>query len=109
MLFNIPTNNGLIKTILIIVIALLILAYFGLNLRSIVNSPTFQDNWALIRDFVVMIWNNYLRRPALYLWNEIFIKLIWSAALENLHRMATGQQSTVLEHIPTIGTSTPSY
>jgi len=77
------SNSGLIKAIVLIIIALLILAYFGLNLRSIVNSPTFQDNWALIRDAAVSLWNNYLKAPVVYAWN-FFITYVWDPAIRNL-------------------------
>ena len=53
-------QGGLIKAILIIIVVLLILAYFGLNLRSIVSSPTFQDNWNFLWNGIVNIWNMYL-------------------------------------------------
>jgi hypothetical protein len=112
--YNIPimftlvnSNRGLVKMIVLIVIALLILAYFGLNLRSIVNSPTFQDNWALIRDAVVNVWNTYLKGPATYLWNEIFIKLIWDPAIRNLERMKNDQPTDIVNQSPITSTTTP--
>lgn len=84
------TNKGLIKAIILIVIALIILGYFGLNLRNIINSPTVQDNFAYAEGLIVNIWNNYLSRPAAYLWNNVFIDLIWNPAISNLERMKSG-------------------
>ena len=77
------TNRGLIKAIVLILIALLILAYFGFNLRSIVNSATFQDNWNFLWNGIVHIWDTYLKAPATYLW-DIFINYIWNPAIHNL-------------------------
>lgn len=95
MLFNFANQQGgLIKAILIVIIVLLILAYFGLNLRSIVNSPTFQDNWNFLWNGIVHIWNAYLKAPAGYLW-DIFVNYIWDPAL---HRLQSGQTAIPLSN-----------
>jgi len=54
------TNRGLVKQIVLVLVILVILAYFGLNIRSIVASPTFQDNWSYLKGIVLIIWNNFL-------------------------------------------------
>ena len=77
------TDRGLVKAIIIILIALLILAYFGLNIRSIVDSPTFADNWNFLKDLIVDVWTDYLKKPVTYLWN-IFWNFIWTPTIENL-------------------------
>lgn len=74
--------------IILIVIALLILGYFGINLRSVVNSPTTQDNFSYVWNNVVDVWNNYLKVPATYLWG-IFVNLIWSPAINNIQHINT--------------------
>lgn len=74
-------NRGLVKFIILIVGLLILLAYLGLNLRSIINSPTFIDNWALIKGVVLTIWLDYLKAPALYLFNKIFLPYIWEPGL----------------------------
>ena len=82
-LFNIPMNKGIIQTIIIIVIALLILSYFGYNLRSIATSPTAQDNFSYVGEVVSNVWNNWLETPVTYLWN-IFVNYIWTPAINIL-------------------------
>lgn len=84
MLIRIQTNKGLIRTIVIVVIALLVLSYFGFNLRELVDSPNTQENFDTAVSFIVDIWNNYLKKPVLYVWNDIFLKLIWNPAIEAL-------------------------
>jgi flagellar assembly factor FliW len=95
-------NHGFIKMVILIVIALLILSYFGFNLRDTVESPTTQSNFSYAKMIVVNIWNDYLKRPAKYLWNEVFIKLIWNTAVENLLRLKTPQQSTINDQAPLV-------
>jgi len=53
-------RGGLIRTVIIFIAILIVLAYFGLNLRSIVASQTFQDNWNYIAGIGTQIWNNFL-------------------------------------------------
>ncbi|MEI6304841.1 MAG: hypothetical protein WCP09_02365 [Candidatus Taylorbacteria bacterium] len=94
----INTNSGsIIRTALFIIIILLVLGYFGFNLRSIVNSPTFQDNWMFVRGVVVDTWNTYLNKPFDYLLNKIFIPLIWDPAISGLLRMKNDGSPVILQ------------
>lgn len=70
--------------IIVIIVVLLTLSYFGFNLRSLIDSPTTQDNFHYAINFIVDVWNNYLKTPFMYLWNDIFIKLIWTPVLNIL-------------------------
>ena len=79
----------MIKYILIIVVALLALSYFGFNLQALIQSPTTQSNFSYVATAMTTFWNNYLKRPATYVWNEIFVKLIWGPAIENMLRVST--------------------
>ena len=100
-------NTGLIRTIILVVIALLILSYFGFNLRELADSDATQDNFGYVKTFVLNVWNNYLKRPALYLWNDIFLDLIWEPAIENLRNMKDAQPSTLQQQAPALPTPPP--
>ncbi len=50
-------SRGLVKAILLIVVALVILGYFGYNLRDIIASPAVRDNLGVVWDIVVRAWN----------------------------------------------------
>jgi hypothetical protein len=71
------SKKGLIKTIIVIVIALVILGYFGFNVGDIINSPTVQANLHSTWDFIVKVWNNYLSAPVVYVWDHFIVGLIW--------------------------------
>jgi len=60
------SKKGLIKTIIVIVIALIVLGYFGFNIRDIISGPTVQANLNTAWDFVSMIWTQYLSGPVIY-------------------------------------------
>ncbi len=66
-------KRGLIKTIIIIVIALVILGYFGFNVGDIINSPTVQANLHTAWNFSSKIWNNYLSAPFAYVWSKLIV------------------------------------
>jgi hypothetical protein len=95
-------NRGLVRTIILIVIALLILSYFGFNIRAIVNSPAGHENFTYVQELMVNVWNNYLKVPVTYLYRDIFLNLIWNPAIENLTKLKNGQASTIQSSSPTI-------
>ncbi len=70
-------KKGLIKTIILIIIALIILGYFGFNILDIVGGPTVQANLHAAWDFVVNIWTNYLIGPVVYIWDKFVIGILW--------------------------------
>lgn len=70
-------NKGLIKTVILVVIALIVLGYFGFNVGDIINSPTVQANLQFTWNFVLNIWNNYLSVPFNYVWNTFVIGVLW--------------------------------
>ena len=70
-------NKGLIKAIIVIVIALIILGYFGFNVGDIINGPTVQANLHTAWDIVSKIWNNYLAGPVIYIWDKFVVGILW--------------------------------
>lgn len=89
-------QRGIIKTIIIIVIAIVIISYFGFDLKRIIESPQTQRNFGYVKDAVVTVWNRYLEEPVVYLWNDVFKKLIWSTSVDALKDIKNGDQ-TILE------------
>ncbi|MCX6719304.1 MAG: hypothetical protein NTZ38_02940 [Candidatus Taylorbacteria bacterium] len=65
------SSRGLVKFIILIIIALIILGYFGYNLRSIIDSPTVHDNLAYVWDLTVRFWNYCLKAPLEYIFGLI--------------------------------------
>jgi hypothetical protein len=83
-------NRGLIKLLILILIALIVLGYYGISVRNAVQNPTSQDNISYIWNGTVDIWNSYLKAPAGFLWN-IFVNDIWDPAIANLENIKNGQ------------------
>jgi hypothetical protein len=70
-------NRGFIKAIILIVIALVVLGFFGYNLESIVNSPDVKGNLAYVWELLVKLWS-ILLAPLTWVWDNVVIKLVWS-------------------------------
>ncbi|MCR4274800.1 MAG: hypothetical protein NUW02_01995 [Candidatus Campbellbacteria bacterium] len=92
---HIPNYQGFIKIILIIVIALIVLGYFGLNITDILASPVVKENLAWFWNFLTHIWSTYLSGPATWLWNHL-IKLLWDMFVQGIGNLkANGGQIPV--------------
>jgi hypothetical protein len=83
----------MIKYIILAVVAILVLSYFGYDIQAIVESPTTQKNLSYTEGGVSHVWNEYLKEPILYFWHKIFIGILWNAFIHNLGRIDAGAPS----------------
>lgn len=79
-------QGGFIKWIIIIVVALIILGYYGFDIRKAIEAPTTQNNLTYVQQIVANIWNHYLKAPVTYIWNEFFIHFIWNPLMDHMKR-----------------------
>ncbi len=70
-------KSGLIRTIVIIVIGILVLSYFGFNIRQIAESKTSRENFSYVQEKMIYVWDNFLETPATFVWERIIIDLGW--------------------------------
>lgn len=87
----------MIKYIIIALILIIVLSFFGYDLQAIIESPMAQKNLMYAKDGVVYVWDNYLSRPVSYFWNNIFIGLLWNSFLNNLGRINAGAPTELEE------------
>lgn len=69
-------QQGLIKMIVLIIIAIAVLSYYGIDIKEFFTSPQFQKNFGYVRDFITDIWTTYLAEPVAKLWG-IWLKYAW--------------------------------
>lgn len=81
----------MLRLVILIIIIIAVLSYFGFNLKNFFESDIVRNNFNYVWNFVKYVWENYLARPARYLWNDVFIDLIWDSFIENLQRFKAGQ------------------
>ena len=94
-------DRGLIRFLILVFIALVVLGYYGISVRQVVQKPTTQDNINYVWTGAVSVWDDYLRVPASYLWN-IFVNLIWVPAIINLESIKNGQPMDLQKNPPAL-------
>lgn len=80
-------NKGFIKTVIVIVIALIVLGYFGFNIDSILKGQTVQANLNTAWSFVLKIWNNYLAAPVIFVWDKFVVGVLWKLIQSGLGQL----------------------
>lgn len=88
---NLQTNSkGFIKLILLVIVGLIVLGYFGLNIKDILASPIVKENLAYVWELVKHVWNTWLAAPAHWIWEHI-LKFLWELFLNGLNGLKNGQ------------------
>lgn len=78
-------ERGVIGTIILIVIGLGLAGYFfDFNIIEFLKSDAVQNIWDYTKRAALIIWENFLRTPVIYIWQEVVIDIIW----ENIVRGA---------------------
>ncbi len=80
----------MIKYIILALILIIVVSFFGYDLKAIIEDPTTQNNLTYAWSGVTYVWNNYLQAPFSYLWNNIFLGILWQAFIHNLERADAG-------------------
>jgi hypothetical protein len=73
-------QNGLIKMIILIIIAIAVLSWYGVDIKEFFTSPQAQQNFGYVWGFITDLWSNYLVGPATKLWG-IWLQYIWTPFL----------------------------
>ena len=84
------------------IIAVLILSYYKISIKEVVESPTGQSNINYVTDNTKTFWDKYLKDPATYLWNDIFIKIFWASFINNMERIRDGKPTDYEKFAPVI-------
>jgi len=92
------TDQGFIKWIIIVLIAIIVLGYYGFDIRKAIEAPATQNNLTYVQQVVSNVWHNYLEKPVKYLWG-IFIKYTWDLIF---NRVKSDAQKAINN---TVGTS----
>lgn len=81
---NQANSRGIIKTIVLVIIALIILGYFfNIKVQDIFSSSAVQANLSFAWSIVVKIWS-YISFPFVWVWDTIVLGFIWPAILKGL-------------------------
>ncbi len=87
----------MIKWIIICVIGLIILGNLGYDIRKSVNSPVAQSNLEYAKEVTIFVWGKYLKEPAKFFWNEVFIKYIFTPTIDFIKNKMTGNKTSSVQ------------
>ena len=83
-------------------VLLLVLSYFKISIRSVIENPEAQDNINYVGGGTRNLWNDYLKKPASYLWNDVFVNIFWQSFINNMERIRDGQPTDYETAAPTV-------
>lgn len=69
------------------VILILVLSYFNISIKSVVESPTGQENVNYVGGGAKSLWITYLAEPASYLWKDVWVNIFWKSFISNMERI----------------------
>ena len=71
-------QGGFIQLIIVLIIVLIVLGYFGFNVQQIIQSPSVSGNLGYAWGLAAGLWNNYLVVPVTFVWNKIIVGMFWN-------------------------------
>ena len=74
-------------------ILILILSYLNISIKGVVESPTGQENIDYVQDGSESFWDKYLKDPASYLWNDVWVDIFWKGFINNMERIRDGKST----------------
>lgn len=98
------TENGIsiIGILFLGFILILVLSYFKISIKSVVESPETQENIHYVSGNTRNLWNDYLKEPVSYLWNDVFIDIFWKSFIKNMERIRDGKATDYELSAPTL-------
>lgn len=69
------SNKGIVKPIVLIILGIAALSYFNVDLKSLFDGATFQNNVSYVWNFFWETWNNYIKGPFVFILNWILGKI----------------------------------
>lgn len=84
------------------VIAIFVLSYFKIDIKSVVESPQAQNNVGYVTGSSQNVWDKYLKQPASYIWNDVIVNLLWQSFIDNLQRVKNGQPTSIEQNAPAL-------
>jgi hypothetical protein len=67
-----PKNTKRFRLGALILVVIILFVLFKVNLRKAIDSPQFKSNITFIEERSHYLFNQYLSKPAIYIWNNLF-------------------------------------
>jgi len=73
------------------VLIILVLSYFNISIKSVVESPIGQENVNYVGGGAKDLWTTYLAKPASYFWKDVLVNIFWKSFISNMERIRDGK------------------
>lgn len=93
---NKKAGMSILGAIVLGILIILVLSYFNISVKAVVESPTGQENINYVGEGLKNFWNKYLAGPAEYLWHDVWVDIFWHGFIDNMERIRDGKP-TVLD------------
>lgn len=90
-------QRGFLRTILIIIIAIFILSYFGFDLRKTADSPTTKSNFQYVKELVIK-GIEFILKPLRKLWVNGYVQKFVSPIADSIRNFDGKVPSSVMEY-----------
>lgn len=64
-------KQGIIKTVILVLIGVIVLSMLGFDLQKIMTSDLVRRNLAYVWNFISTVWSDYLAVPFRFVWDLI--------------------------------------
>ncbi len=102
---NAQKNKGVISILGIVllgIILILVLSYFHISLKAVVESPDTQNNINYVGGSGRSLWNDYLAKPVSEVLNSAIVKNFWDSFISNMQRIHDGQPTDIQNSAPVV-------
>ena len=91
---------SLIGVLVLAFILILVLGYYNISIRSVVENPTTQDNIHYVTGNSRNLWDDYLKVPVTNFWNNVVVNIFWASFINNMERVRDGQPTNIEQSAP---------
>jgi len=96
-------NTGFIKLIVIFILVIATLAYFKIDISTLIESKPVQAIWS----FTQTVWTNFVAPAGEYIWNNILRDFIFENVVDFFQTAEEQISDTNINDIMNLATSTP--
>lgn len=85
----------MIRLLVVAILLLVILGLLGVSVQhDVVENPGVQENTSYVGTGIATFFTTYLAAPFDFLWNDVFVGILWNTFVENMERLRNGEPPT---------------
>jgi amino acid permease len=90
-----------LKTVIVIIIVLVVFGLLGISVRDdIVENEQVGENVSYVWQITVAVYDNYIKEPLTWFWEEVFVDLIWGAFVGTMNALKDGEDIPATQYAP---------